>query len=145
MFVATRAHSINSPRAERAANVPQMCTKSTVTIVLYIYIYIDSYTCVPCRRKISQLIEYLKLPNRNFKFITQCRRQCRVQDQTGPDRTSSPQTATNCRQPVERPFNGHYLFDVWPSLTPPPLLLTLFVSLTLSCSWFGIKCHLIAI
>lgn len=55
--------------------------------------------CTVCWRKISQLIEYLKLPNRNFKFITQCSNHPFAQSAAG-------------NQPAERPFNGHYLLHV---------------------------------
>lgn len=94
--------------------------------------YVHSYVCVcvhcplqclcRCRRKISQLIEYLKLPNRNFKFITQCRQ------------AGNRVHTTNCRQPVEpveRPFNGHYLFGC---VAQCPVSLVLLSSLSLSVS-----------
>lgn len=43
-----------------------------VCICMYVHVHCPLQCLCRCRRKISQLIEYLKLPNRNFKFITQC-------------------------------------------------------------------------
>lgn len=119
MFVTSRALSINSytplhlPAWQMCCKCSSNVQKSTVTILviciymcmhMYVHVHCPLQCLCRCRRKISQLIEYLKLPNRNFKFITHCRQA------TGHIQANCRQAA---RQPVERPFNGHYLLDVW--------------------------------
>lgn len=105
-----------------------------------IYIYARALRLCSCRRKISQLIEYLKLPNRNFKFITQCTGSAESWSRADQARSQHTHT-TNCRQPVQWSVHSTAItFSMCGCLTLSPLL-----SLSRWCSWFGIKCHLIAI
>lgn len=66
------------PVLEMCCKCSSNVQKSTVTILvmcihMFVCVHCPLQCLCRCRRKISQLIEYLKLPNRNFKFITQCR------------------------------------------------------------------------
>lgn len=117
--------------------------KSTVTDrYMCIYIYARALCLCSCRRKISQLIEYLKLPNRNFKFITQCTGS--AESWTRADQTRSQHTHTHTRRTAGSQSSGASIQRPLP-FRCVAVSFCLPFSLSLSHSWFGIKCHLIAI
>lgn len=137
MFVTSRALSINSCNPFQCCKCVANVQKSTVTILvmnihMFVCVHCPLQCLCRCRRKISQLIEYLKLPNRNFKFITQCR-------QAGRQATGHIQPTAGSQWSVHS--TAITFLDVWLSALSHSFVSTLSVSL----SWYGIKCHLIAI
>lgn len=135
MFVTSRALSINSLVLQMCCKCSSNVQKSTVTILvmcihMFVCVHCPLQCLCRCRRKISQLIEYLKLPNRNFKFITQCRQAGRQ-----PGTYNRLQAASGAS--IQRPL------PFWMCGSVP--CLTRSSPLSVSLSWYGIKCHLIAI